>query len=116
MKLLNFDYGCIHQHDTVLFDILGKSRGDLFGDMDKVVFQEGGKLLHAGFKAEKALVATKEGDVDVAFGMMIPPRAGAVEHHALGVLSGGGDDLGEDRLGDAAVGGELGKIGHGKAS
>ena len=116
VKLLNFDYGCIHQHDTVLFDIFGKSRGGFFGDVDKVVFQEGGELLHAGFKAEKALVAAKEGDVDVAFGMMIPPRAGAVEDHALGVaLSGGGDGL-KHGDGNAGAPGQGGVVGHGKAS
>ena len=115
-KLFNLDCRCIHQHDTVLFDIFGKSRGGFFGDMDKVVFQEGGKLLHAGFKAEKALVAAKEGDVDVAFGMMIPPRAGAVEHHALGVAPPGRGDGLKHGDGNAGAPGQGGVVGHGKAS
>ena len=79
--------------------------------MDKVVFQEGGKLLHAGFKAEKALVAAKEGDVDIAFGMVIPPRTGAVEHHALGVTPPGGGDGLKHGNGDAAFAGQGGIVG-----
>lgn len=47
---------------------------------------------------------------------MIPPRAGAVEHHTLGVaLPGGGDGL-KHGDGNAAFAGQGGEVGHGKAS
>ncbi len=47
---------------------------------------------------------------------MIPPRAGAVEHHTLGVaLPGEGDGL-KHGDGNAGAPGQGGVVGHGKAS